>query len=112
MSTGLMSCVRENTPPLDSSEMQAEVSTMSLPSEYSGEWCSKSTINELLLHIALFPQSSMQCEKVRFCFQLKLPMCKFNADIFYPIITVPFDVCVCASYYYILHSNNWLAGGC
>lgn len=39
MSTGLMSCVRENTPPLES-DMQAEITTMSLPSEYSGklEW--------------------------------------------------------------------------
>lgn len=37
MSTGLMSCVRENTPPLDS-EMQAEITTMSLPSEYSGKY--------------------------------------------------------------------------
>lgn len=37
-----MSCVRENVSPppppsLDDSEMQAEISTMSLPSDYSGE---------------------------------------------------------------------------
>lgn len=43
MSTSLMSCVRvrESTPPpLEDShreEMQAEITTMSLPSEYSGE---------------------------------------------------------------------------